>query len=81
MNINVNDIFKCNDLALVTTISLFYPIEAIDRQNSHRAYFLFKREDTLDKLIESYYRKKIKVEPLAYFQQLRAIKARLYGDR
>jgi len=74
------DFYRTADLALATAISLFYPIEAIDRQNPRKAQFLFKREGGLDELIESYWRGELKVEPQAYFNQLRIIKARLYGE-
>ena len=72
--------YHCTDLALVTVISLFYPIEAIDHQNPRKAEFLFKREDGLDALVERYWRGELKVEPQAYFNALRVIKARLYGE-
>ena len=76
-----NDFYKSADLALATAISLFYPIEAIDRNSSSRkAFFIFKRESSLDELIESYWRGELKVEPQAYFNQLRIIKARLYSE-
>jgi hypothetical protein len=74
------NLFRTSDLALATTISLFYPIEAIDKQNPHKAYFIFKREEGLDELIEKYWRGELRVEPKTFFNQLRVIKARLYGS-
>ncbi len=79
-NLIKTDCYQTHDLALATVISLSYPIEAIDRQNPRKAEFLFKREVGLDTLIESYWRGELKVEPQTYFNQLRIIKARLYGD-
>lgn len=75
-----NNFYRTADLALATAISLFYPIEAVDRQNPHKAQFLFKRDTQLDELIENYWRGELKVEPQAYFNALRVIKARLYGE-
>jgi len=81
MNMNQTDFYSTSDLALSTTVALFYPIEAIDRQESSRkAYFVFKREQALDELVESYWRGELKVNPQAYFNQLRVIKARLYSQ-
>lgn len=77
--LNEKDFYKTADLALVTVIFLSYPIEAIDRQNPRKAQFLFKRNNQLDELIESYWRGELRVEPQAYFNALRIIKARLYG--
>ncbi len=86
MNMNIkrlstNEYYESSDLALVTTLSLFYPIETIDRQNPHKALFLFKRNAELDQLIETYWKGELKVNPATYFQQLKIIKARLYEER
>lgn len=77
-----NDFFKTSDLALATAISLFYPIETIDRTvNPNRVNFLFKRDGSLDSLVEQYWRQELKVEPQAYFNQLKIIKSRLYANK
>jgi len=71
--------YRTSDLALATVISLFYPIEAIDKQDTRRAYFIFKREEGLDELIEKYWRGELRVEPKMFFNQIRVLKVRLYG--
>jgi len=80
-NLKLKDFYQSSDLALVCTISLWYPIDTIDRTNPRKATFLFKRDEKLDELLESYWRRELKIEPQAYFNQLKAIKARLYGER
>lgn len=80
-NLKLNDYYSTSDLALATALSLFYPVDAIDRQNPHKAQFLFKRNQELDQLIESYWRGELKVNPATYFNQLKIIKARLYEER
>lgn len=77
--INEENLYQTADLALATAISLFYPIEKIEHQNPRKAYFLFERNEDLNKFVESYWRGELKVEPQAYFNQLRIIKARIYG--
>ncbi len=78
---NEKDLYKTTtDLALAAAIYLFYPLETIDRQNPRKSQFIFKQNKGLDKLIENYWRGKLKVEPQAYFNALRVIKARLYGE-
>lgn len=79
-NLQINDYYVCSDLALVTAISLWYPIESIDRHDPRKARFLFKRDDNLNQLIEAYWRGELKVEPQSYFNQLKIIKARLYSS-
>jgi len=74
-----NTYFESSDLPLITTISLFYPIDSIDRRNPQRIVFHFKRDNNLDRLIEAYWKKQIKIEPQAYFNQLSVIKTRIYS--
>lgn len=77
-----NNLYSTSDLALATAISLWYPLDAIDRtQDLHKAHFLFKRDAQLDQLIEAYWRGELKVNPQTYFNALKNIKARLYENR
>ena len=75
-----NDYYATSDLSLATCISLFYPLESIDKKNPYKAEFLFKRDDSIDKLIEAYWKRELKVEPQAFFAQLKFIKSRLYSQ-
>ena len=79
--LKTDDYYSTSDLALATAISLWYPIEAIDKTNPHKATFLFRRDEKLDELLELYWKRELKVEPQLYFQQLKAIKTRLYSER
>ena len=80
-NLNLNEYYSSSDLGISTTISLFYPIEVIDRTNPKKAQFLFKRSEELDQFIEAYWKNELKVSPQSYFNQLRVIKSRLYEER
>jgi len=73
-----NDYYVTSDLALAATISLWYPLEAIDRTNPYKSQFMFMRSENLDELIEAFWRNELKVNPLAYFNQLKNIKTRLH---
>jgi len=79
--LDINDFYETSDLALATAISLWYPIDAIDKQNPHKATFLFKRDEKFDELLEAYWKRELKIEPQEYFNQLKAIKARLYSEK
>lgn len=80
VNQNEKDFIKTADLALATVIYLFHPLEAIDKKNPRKAQFIFKQEKELDELIDRYWRGELTVEPRRYFEALRIIKARLYGE-
>ena len=77
---NKKPIFTSSDLAIVATISLYFPIESIDRQNPRKAQFVFVRNTELNNLIERYWKKELLIEPRQYFDQLKAIKNRLYAN-
>lgn len=75
--INLNDLYSTTDLALATTLVLYFPVERIQRSSDNRVEFLFKRDPSLNALLESYWRNQIRVNPRTYFDQLKAIKYRI----
>ena len=75
-----NDFYSTSDLSLATTLSLWCPIEDIDRSNPRKALFIFQNTAELQKLVDGYYRNEIKISPQIYFNQLRVVKARLYAN-
>lgn len=79
--LEVADYYKTSDLGLAALISLHYPIDSIDKADSQKVQFLFKRDEQLDKLVEAYWRQETKAETQAYFNQLRFIKSRLYEHK
>lgn len=78
--ININQYFRTTDLALATVLSLFFPLDSVDKTNTHKAEFLFKSDDQLHRLIETYWKRELKIEPQAFFAQLKFIKSRLYSQ-
>lgn len=82
IRISVKDIYSTSDLALATLLSLWYPLEAIDRtQDANKAQFLFKRDIQLDEMVTAYWRGELKVNPQEYFNALKNMKARLYESQ
>jgi len=70
--------FSTTDLYLAVVLSVFFPIDSIDKSNPQKGVFTFKRQDGLDNVIEAYWRRELKIEPQSLFTQLKAIKTRLY---
>lgn len=81
MKINIKNLYSTSDLGCATAISLFFPIWAINKTNPQKAEFQFRRDDGLDKLIQNYCANTLQISPLAYFQQLKIIKSRLYEQK
>lgn len=72
--------FSTFDLALATAISVWFPLQEVDKsQNPHRALFVFNRSSELNELVDKYWKKELLVEPRQYFEQLKALKGRLYS--
>lgn len=76
-----NDFYKTSDLACSATLTLFgFPIERIERVNPRKALFVFRKNPKLDEILNKYWKRQLKVEPAAYFEQLSFIKARIYSE-
>lgn len=72
------DYYSSSDLGLTVVLSLYFPIDSIDKSNPQKAVFFFKREDGLDDLIANYWARRLQIEPQTLLNQLKAIKTRLY---
>jgi hypothetical protein len=78
---SVNNYYRSSDLALVAFLSLSYRIEAIDREPSGKAFFMFEKTDELEIEIAKYWSRQSVVEPQTFFNQLKTIKARIYSQQ
>jgi len=74
--------FRCQDMALASACQLFgFPIVAIDRQAGNKsAVFIIERKEGLDNLIEAFWTRELRVDPLSYWEHCRSVKNRLYKD-
>jgi len=72
--------FRTSDLPLAATLALFWPVEDLDRSDDRRVCFLFAHSPELDEAVQSYHRRAMQVEPLAFFHAIKGLKSRLYGD-
>lgn len=72
--------YQTSDIALATIISLSFPLVRITPQSNNKSLFVFNRSKKLERLIEEYWSGNLKIEPKAYFAQLKNIKTRLYSE-
>lgn len=77
---NTKSIFVSSDLALAAVVSLYFPIVVIDKQDPRKAQFVFNRSKNLNELVDRYWNKQLQVEPRAYWESIKALKARLYAN-
>lgn len=74
------EIYKSSDMALVTTVSLFFPIVTIDKINPRKVEFNFYKTIELLDFINKYWNNEIVVNPIEYFNQIKNVKRRLYEE-
>jgi hypothetical protein len=76
--IQQNSTYQTSDLACAAALSLFLPLHDVDKQDPRRAYFIFERTAELEGIVAKFQRRELQVEPRAYFDQIKALKTRLY---
>ncbi len=76
---DTNFFFRTSDLALATAISVSgIAIEAMQQTDGERQFFIFAKSDKLTDLVNKFWRGELRIEPGAYFNQLKVLKTRLY---
>lgn len=74
-----NKYFKSSDLSLIAMLQVFgYQIEKIERNNSEKVIFAIQQDDKLSELVQAFWSRSLKVEPLQYFESLKVVKSRIY---
>lgn len=73
------EFFRTADLALCGALCVLgFVVEEMDRANARRSVFIFKSSAALRDAVDEYWRGELRVEPQAYFNQLKVLKARIY---
>ena len=75
-----NYFYFSSDLSLVAALSLWYPIESVDKSNGRRVTFSFERTPELLESVAAYYRGELQIDPRVFFDHLKAVKTRLYAQ-
>lgn len=80
--LGINDYFRTSDLALVTALSLFFPIASIDKEPSGKAFFLFRQNgEEFGEVIKKYWSRQLAIEPQQFFSQIKIIKAMIAAEQ
>lgn len=78
MTMNTQHMYQTSDLACAAALSLFVPLEDVDKSIPRRAQFIFARTPELEDIVSEFQKRQLSVEPRAYFDQIKALKTRLY---
>ena len=73
------EFFRTADLALCGALCVLgFVVDEVDRVEARRSVFIFKNSIELEAAVSGYWRGELRVEPQAYFNQLKVLKARIY---
>lgn len=76
----INQVLKIADLHLaVALITLKYLLLRLEKSTPNKTLFVFKRTESIDTAIQSYWNNKLEVSPLEYANNLKTLKTRLYS--
>ena len=57
-----------------------FELLALNRNNPRKVLFIFHREENIDETANAYFADQLKLNARAYFDQLKALKNRLYSE-
>lgn len=81
IKMQLNDYFETSDFALVTTLlCLGFTLDCLDRTNTPKVTFIFKRSKELEDTIQAFWNSQLKVNPKAFFNTQKELKARMYSS-
>lgn len=76
------ELLKTNDLSLAAALlCMGFDIIGIDKQDSKKQYFYFKRTPEIDSYVDSYWKDELTVKAKSYSLSRRDIINRIFGQK
>lgn len=75
-----NDVYATTDLSLAAALCLDFSLISVEFTSPKQAAFHFRKSDNLTETVGRYWTHQLRVDPMAYFFQLKQIKSRLYSE-
>lgn len=73
--------YETNSLVLSSTlVCLGIPLDSVIKNPVGKSVFIFPHTDDLDQILESFWKRSLKVEPNSFFEAQRFLKSRIYGS-
>jgi hypothetical protein len=73
--------FSTYDLGLAATLVTHgYSLWTLNKSNSKKVEFIFKRDESMDHTVQSYWRDELKVNPRVLLDNQKMLKNRIYSD-
>ena len=84
IRVDLNDpaiVWTSYDLGVaVALLYLGYELLSLDRSSARKVLFIFRRDERIDDIANSYFADKLELNARAFFDQLKALKSRLYSE-
>lgn len=76
----ISSFFSSSEFALCASlVALGFTLDSIDKNNTQKVTFNFKRTQDLDEAIQKFWNRQLLIEPISYFEAQRYLKSRIYG--
>lgn len=76
-----SDYFSSFDLSLVSAlVCLGYPVDYLDKSNPRKVEFFLVRQQGMDEAIQGFWSGALQLPALAYFNSIKNLKNRIYGE-
>lgn len=69
--------FTTPDINLACVISMSYPVDTIERLSGQKASFIFVRDTGLDELVQAFWKRETRVEPIQFAEQKKLLISRI----
>lgn len=76
----MDETYSTQDLYLAAALTLWFPLESLDRSDPGKCRFIFAWNDQLQVISETYWQQKLQVEPQAYSAAIRNVRNRIYNE-
>lgn len=74
-------VFETYSLPIAATlISLGFTLDSVEKTISRKSIFKFFSSIELEKTIQEYWKKSLRVEPTSHWEAIRFLKSRIYGE-
>lgn len=72
--------YRTNDFALTASLlALNFKVLRLDKKGSGKVIFAFNDSDNLNQAVEDYWQDKLTINPKAFFNAQKELKARMYA--
>ena len=75
------DVFTTYDLGVASALlTSGYKLLDVDRTNNRKVLFIFEQKADIEKVANSFFTDELRVKARSYFDNLKALKSKLYSD-